>query len=108
MKSNILFTLIIAATMSGCTASGGHSTPSADTVITTQNIPKDTIKPLKVAAEDTASYLPLLRGKKVALTANPTAQAFGKHLLDVMIEGGVNVQKVFAPEHGFRGAAEPG
>ncbi|MBR4326660.1 MAG: DUF1343 domain-containing protein [Bacteroidales bacterium] len=52
--------------------------------------------------------MPLLRGKRVALTANPTAQAFGKHLLDVLIEGDVDVTKVFAPEHGFRGAAEAG
>ena len=106
----------LAAALTCCTARGGQSAASGQTVATTTATTdsiavapkKDTIKPIAVAAEDTAAYLPLLRGKKVALTANPTAQAFGRHLLDVMIEGGVDVQKVFAPEHGFRGAAEPG
>ena len=113
MKSKMLFALMVAAALCGCTARGGQTVSSADSVA----VPKDTaklpqqsaaVKPIQVAAEDTASYLPLLRGKRVALTANPTAQAFGKHLLDVLIEGGADVKRVFAPEHGFRGVAEAG
>lgn len=113
MKSPILFSIImIAAALSGCTARGGQTVASADSVAVAQDSVKtpyqSVAQPIRVAAEDTASYMPLLRGKRVALTANPTAQAFGKHLLDVLIEGGVDVTKVFAPEHGFRGAAEAG
>ncbi len=113
MKSPILFSIIIiAAALSGCTARGGQTAASADSVAVAQDSVKtpyqSVAQPIRVAAEDTASYMPLLRGKRVALTANPTAQAFGKHLLDVLIEGGVDVTKVFAPEHGFRGAAEAG
>jgi uncharacterized protein YbbC (DUF1343 family) len=113
MKSPILFSIIIiAAALSGCTARGGQTVASADSVAVAQDSVKTpyqpVAQPIRVAAEDTASYMPLLRGKRVALTANPTAQAFGKHLLDVLIEGGVDVTKVFAPEHGFRGAAEAG
>ena len=115
-KIALLAMPFLAAALTCCTARGGQSAASgqsvATTTATTDSIAvapkKDTIKPIAVAAEDTAAYLPLLRGKKVALTANPTAQAFGRHLLDVMREGGVDVQKVFAHEHGFRGAAEPG
>ena len=103
---------MIAAALSGCTARGGQTVASADSVAVAQDSVKtpyqSVAQPIRVAAEDTASYMPLLRGKRVALTANPTAQAFGKHLLDVLIEGGVDVTKVFAPEHGFRGAAEAG
>lgn len=113
MKSPILFSIIIiAAALSGCTARGGQTVASADSVAVAQDSVKtpyqSVAQPIRVAAEDTASYMPLLRGKRVALTANPTAQAFGKHLLDVLIEGDVDVTKVFAPEHGFRGAAEAG
>lgn len=74
----------------------------ADTII------KPEIKKLIVAAEDTANYLNLLREKKVALVANQTSIAFDKHLLDFLIENGITVEKIFAPEHGFRGAGEPG
>lgn len=95
----------VAACSSGGSARGVHTTPLEDSIVTFQNEP---VKPIQVAAEDTSSYMPMLRGKRVALTANPTAQAFGKHLLDVLIDGGVDVKRVFAPEHGFRGAVEAG
>lgn len=86
MKSPILFSIIIiAAALSGCTARGGQTAASADSVAVAQDSVKtpyqSVAQPIRVAAEDTASYMPLLRGKRVALTANPTAQAFGKHLL---------------------------
>ena len=69
---------------------------------------KPEIKELIVAAEDTANYLNLLRGKKIALVANQTSIAFNKHILDFLIENGIEIEKIFAPEHGFRGAGEPG
>jgi uncharacterized protein YbbC (DUF1343 family) len=51
----------------------------------------------------------LLRGKRVALLANQTTiTADGKHLVDFLMSQGVNVVKVFGPEHGFRGNASAG
>ena len=105
---------LIAAAVLSCTSGGtarGVQTASDSVSVTKDTVTpqqQPVIKPIQVAAEDTAAYMPILRGKRVALTANPTAQAFGNHLLDVLIEGGVDVKRVFAPEHGFRGAAEPG
>ena len=89
---------------------GCHAKPNtAQTVVTkADTIIKPEIKKLIVAAEDTANYLNLLREKKVALVANQTSIAFDKHLLDFLIENGITVEKIFAPEHGFRGAGEPG
>jgi len=59
-------------------------------------------------AEQTAKYLPQLKGKKVALLINQTS-VIGEHsLLDVLIEKKVNVVKIFVPEHGFRGTADAG
>lgn len=48
-------------------------------------------------------YLPLLKGKKVAVVANATSTIGTTHLVDSLIALKVNVIKVFAPEHGFRG-----
>lgn len=53
-------------------------------------------------------YLPLLEGKKVALFSNQTGLAGEKHILDCLIERGVNVTAIFSPEHGFRGKADAG
>ena len=60
------------------------------------------------AAEQGDEYLPLLEGKRVALVVNHTATAGGKHLLDFLLENGIRVVAIFAPEHGFRGEAADG
>lgn len=66
-------------------------------------------QPLKVGAERTDQYLPMLSGKKVGLFSNHTGiLPSGKHTLDVMKEAGVDVECVFSPEHGFRGNADAG
>ncbi|HOS49708.1 MAG TPA: DUF1343 domain-containing protein, partial [Bacteroidia bacterium] len=59
-------------------------------------------------AERTSEYLPALKGKNVAIVANPTSQINGTHLVDSLISLKVKVKLVFAPEHGFRGEAEAG
>ena len=62
-----------------------------------------------VGAADTASYLPELRGKRVAILANHTAMFNdSEHLVDMMYRVGIDVVGIFAPEHGFRGAVEAG
>jgi uncharacterized protein YbbC (DUF1343 family) len=48
-------------------------------------------------------YLPLLQGKRVAIVANATSVVGKTHLVDTLLALKVNVVKVFAPEHGFRG-----
>ncbi|MEO7802245.1 MAG: DUF1343 domain-containing protein, partial [Ginsengibacter sp.] len=59
-------------------------------------------------AERMDVYVPLLKGKKVALLANQTSLVGNTHLLDTLLKRGVNVMKVFGPEHGFRGSADAG
>ena len=61
-----------------------------------------------VGAEQTESYFPLLKGKRIALFSNHTGMVKDKHLLDVLIENHFNVVAVFSPEHGFRGDAGAG
>jgi uncharacterized protein YbbC (DUF1343 family) len=71
---------------------------------------KSTIDPKKMAtgAEQTDKYLPLLKGKRVAIMANPTSIIGKTHLVDSLKSLGVNIVKVFGPEHGFRGNASAG
>lgn len=50
-----------------------------------------------------------LRGKRIALVVNQTAVTVrGKHAIDVFRDAGLDVVKIFAPEHGARGEAEAG
>ncbi len=64
--------------------------------------------PVKPGDERYEIYLPLLKGKRVALFANHTAMIGEKHILDILVEKGVGVTAIFAPEHGFRGKADAG
>jgi len=59
-------------------------------------------------AERTEIYFPLLKGKRVAVFANQTSMVKQTHLVDTLIKSGINVVKIFSPEHGFRGDADAG
>lgn len=54
--------------------------------------------------------LPLLKDKQVGLVVNQTSLLSDghTHLLDTLLARGIRVNKVFAPEHGFRGQADAG
>lgn len=54
-------------------------------------------------AEQTDQYLPLLRGKNVALVVNQTSLIQKTHLVDTLLRLGIQIKTIFAPEHGFRG-----
>src|SRR5688500_17767469 len=60
------------------------------------------------AAERMNVYVPMLKGKKVAVFANQTSMVKNTDLVDTMVKSGVNVVKIFGPEHGFRGDADAG
>lgn len=54
------------------------------------------------------AYLHLLEGKKVGLIVNHTSLVNQAHLVDVLLAKRIDVRKIFAPEHGFRGTAGAG
>lgn len=45
---------------------------------------------------------------RLAVVANQTSLVGNTHLVDTLLACGVNVAKIFCPEHGFRGTAEAG
>uniref|UniRef100_UPI00404857B3 exo-beta-N-acetylmuramidase NamZ family protein n=2 Tax=Roseivirga sp. TaxID=1964215 RepID=UPI00404857B3 len=63
---------------------------------------------LKVGAERTEEYLPLLKGQRIALVVNQTSMIGQTHLVDSLFSLGLDIKKVMAPEHGFRGEAPDG
>lgn len=76
----------------------------ASTEITTEQVSR----PLRLGAERTEVYLPLLEGKSIGIVANQTSVVRQTHLVDTLLALGVNVKCAFAPEHGFRGNASAG
>ena len=59
-------------------------------------------------AQDTENYLHFLEGKSVGVVANQTSLIGETHLVDSLLSLGVNVKRIFTPEHGFRGSADAG
>jgi uncharacterized protein YbbC (DUF1343 family) len=53
--------------------------------------------------------LQFLHNKKIGVVANASSIAkYDLHLVDYLLRSKVDIQKIFAPEHGFRGTADAG
>lgn len=66
-----------------------------------------------LAANRMEVYLSDLQNKKVGIVTNQTGVVKAEnqsyvHLVDTLLKRNINVVKVFAPEHGFRGEADAG
>jgi uncharacterized protein YbbC (DUF1343 family) len=61
-----------------------------------------------VGAERFSEYKEVLTGKNIGIVANQTSMVGDVHLVDFLLQKGLSVKKVFAPEHGFRGKADAG
>lgn len=86
-----LFLLLFAA---GCNS----QPPVSSTASTNATMPSP-----RTGASQTELYLPQLQQKRIAVVANQTSDIGTRHLVDSLLALKVNVVKVFAPEHGFRG-----
>lgn len=83
----------------------------------------------KTGAENIESYLPLLKDKRVGIVTNQTGifksmpiiehrssslyptenkGSINISIVDYLLEQNINLQKIYAPEHGFRGTADAG
>lgn len=63
---------------------------------------------IRTGADQTEKYVSYLKGKRVAIMANPTTIIAKKHLVDSLQTLGIKIVKVFGPEHGFRGNVSAG
>ena len=66
--------------------------------------------PITVGAERMDLLLPTLQGKRVALMVNQSSLvgSTGTHLVDTLLSQGVNIVRLFVPEHGLRGKVDAG
>ena len=106
MRHSILLTVTFLLMLGGCS----QAQPTKPPVMGHYRIVlRDvTDKEIRVGAARLNVYLPFLQGKKVAVCANHTALVGSTHLVDTLHSLGVDLVKIFAPEHGFRGEAEAG
>jgi uncharacterized protein YbbC (DUF1343 family) len=75
--------------------------------------PENKQQKISVGAEQSALYLPALKGKRIGLVVNQTSrltneQGQNVHLVDHLLAQGINIKFIFAPEHGFRGDHDAG
>jgi uncharacterized protein YbbC (DUF1343 family) len=61
-----------------------------------------------VGAERVDEYIEDVAFKNVAVVVNHSSLIGNQHMVDVLLATGVNISKIFAPEHGFRGTADAG
>ncbi|WP_224996532.1 exo-beta-N-acetylmuramidase NamZ domain-containing protein [Cesiribacter sp. SM1] len=121
LQQGLLLSLLLPATaLASCQNSTSTQTP---TTAATADAAKETVPvaepqaltaaSLRLGAERVDFYLPMLKGKRIGMIVNHTSlvpQQNGEaiHLVDLLLKEGVQVKKVFAPEHGFRGTADAG
>ncbi len=80
-------------------------------VINSDTIKKNYIfeeKKIEVAAERADFYLPIIKNKRIGLVVNQTSVVNNIHLVDFLLNKNINIVKIFAPEHGFRGNIDRG
>jgi uncharacterized protein YbbC (DUF1343 family) len=69
-------------------------------------------KQITISAANVDPYIPLLKEKKVGIVAHQASVISSAkntiHLVDLLRKKNISIQKVFAPEHGFRGTADAG
>lgn len=114
MAKVLIFSVFLAALTANC-GNNGTSNAAQTQVQSEQtkeqseanNAPQEPTE-LRPAAWETADYLPQLSGKRIALLVNQTSTIGDTHLVDSLQSMGLKLVKIFAPEHGFRGAADAG
>ncbi|MCB7480953.1 exo-beta-N-acetylmuramidase NamZ family protein [Christiangramia sediminis] len=109
LKSTFLFFLI--GTLS-CGNTHKQSDPTSEKVTETK-IPEPASAEIITGASRTEEYLPLLKNKNIGIVGNQTSiikteKGNYTHLVDSLLSLNIKIEKVFAPEHGFRGTADAG
>lgn len=86
----------------------GCYAPAFAQVLSFKEVPSLDSVAVLTGAEQTDLYLPLIKGKKIAIVCNQTSMVGKTHLVDTLRKLGGNIKVIFGPEHGFRGEADAG
>jgi uncharacterized protein YbbC (DUF1343 family) len=110
-KNTVLFSVLL---MASCSSSGKNIENRENKIKITSEKPNQGIQ---TGAENYTAYLPLLKDKKVGIVTNqtgvlnyysPEETQVNLNIVDFLLAKKINLQKIFAPEHGFRGTADAG
>ena len=110
-KNTVLFSVLL---MVSCSSSGKNIENREKKIETSSEKPNQGIQ---TGAENYTAYLPLLKDKKVGIVTNqtgvlnyysPEETQVNLNIVDFLLAKKINLQKIFAPEHGFRGTADAG
>lgn len=84
--------------------------PTPESLVTLNAVLKENNpdKKLVTGADQTTEYLSYLKGKKIGILINQTSIIGNTPIVDSLVALGVNVVRIFGPEHGFRGTASNG
>ncbi len=103
MKATFLFSLLVGTLLTGFG-------PASKPVFHVAQAALPVTKPVMEGANRTEAYLPYLQGKNIAMVVNQTS-VIGPNLMplpDSLLKLGVQIKRIFGPEHGFRGDASNG
>lgn len=108
-KNTFLLLLFAMVSCGNCKKSAQSSVDSVQKADEKKQTTENNTISIKTGADNYEAYLPLLKDKKVGIVTNQTGILTNKtHLVDFLLEQKINLQKIFAPEHGFRGTADAG
>lgn len=106
------FTLLFFLTLLFCRC--GAQTPNTEIIDnTTTDEPQPPVTFVSAqnyvsGAIQTELYIPLLTEKKVGIVTNQTGIIGNTHLVDSLVARGIDIVRIYTPEHGFRGNADAG
>ena len=114
--NSFLVILIFMFVSTSCGIGNKIFTPAPPKTIINKVDSTATISVINTGADNYENYLPLLKDKKIGIVTNQTGtvtyfkknEILYKSIVDFLVEKKVSVQKIFAPEHGFRGTADAG
>lgn len=103
----IIFLFFLLSAPKSCEDAKTQEVPTTpDTEVNTEQ--PAIVQPILPAANDLSAYLPLLQNKRIAMVVNQTSSIGSDHLVDVLLGQQIDIKRIFAPEHGFRGKADAG
>ncbi len=100
--------LLVLMLVGACGCAWGGAQSQQEEKVLTDRVRSESEAPIRVGAVRTEVYVPRLLSKRVGLVCNHTSLVQGRRLVDTLLARGVNVVRLFTPEHGLRGAADAG
>lgn len=107
MKNLITYSFLLVYSFFSISCKAGTPITSKSEVVVASN--PDVTKGILTGAENIEAYFPILKDKKVGIVTNQSGILSDKtHLVDFLLARKIDLKKIYAPEHGFRGTADAG